>query len=122
MALRALATGADECRARLLDHHARSPRIDQVRCHDERRGNCHSDKDRAEIHVLFNSPDDDPPSSVSEREELSRISFAVWGKSAYAGGLAARVAQLDRASASGAEGCGFNPRLAYQHSLGATRR
>jgi hypothetical protein len=29
----------------------------------------------------------------------------------------ARVAQLDRASASGAEGCGFNPRLAYQSSL-----
>jgi hypothetical protein len=26
----------------------------------------------------------------------------------------ARVAQLDRASASGAEGCGFDPRLAYQ--------
>ena len=28
----------------------------------------------------------------------------------------ARVAQLDRASASGAEGCGFDPRLAYQLS------
>ena len=29
----------------------------------------------------------------------------------------ARVAQLDRASASGAEGCGFDPRLAHQSSL-----
>ena len=29
----------------------------------------------------------------------------------------ARVAQLDRASASGAEGCGFDPRLAHQPSL-----
>jgi putative endonuclease len=34
----------------------------------------------------------------------------------------ARVAQLDRASASGAEGCGFDPRLAYQPSLAAQRR
>jgi hypothetical protein len=33
----------------------------------------------------------------------------------YCGVLSkARVAQLDRASASGAEGCGFDPRLAYQ--------
>ena len=31
----------------------------------------------------------------------------------YAGRCLARVAQLDRASASGAEGCGFDPRLAY---------
>ena len=29
----------------------------------------------------------------------------------------ARVAQLDRASASGAEGCGFDPRLAHQSSI-----
>ena len=33
----------------------------------------------------------------------------------------ARVAQLDRASASGAEGCGFDPRLAYQLSLAVIR-
>ena len=32
----------------------------------------------------------------------------------YSGHCLARVAQLDRASASGAEGCGFDPRLAYQ--------
>ncbi len=33
----------------------------------------------------------------------------------------ARVAQLDRASASGAEGCGFDPRLAYQFFRGLRR-
>ena len=32
----------------------------------------------------------------------------------------ARVAQLDRASASGAEGCGFDPRLAHQRRNEAT--
>ena len=32
----------------------------------------------------------------------------------YSSHCLARVAQLDRASASGAEGCGFDPRLAYQ--------
>ncbi|MFM1941132.1 MAG: hypothetical protein RI897_114 [Verrucomicrobiota bacterium] len=44
-----------------------------------------------------------------------------WGKNALAScgydrliyRSVARVAQLDRASASGAEGCGFDPRLAY---------
>ena len=37
-------------------------------------------------------------------------------------GGVARVAQLDRASASGAEGCGFDPRLAHQPSLCAALR
>ncbi len=32
-------------------------------------------------------------------------------------GQIARVAQLDRASASGAEGCGFDPRLAHQFQM-----
>src|ERR1035437_8492780 len=36
--------------------------------------------------------------------------------------LFARVAQLDRASASEAEGCGFAPRHAHQPSLRATAR
>src|SRR5437762_5126090 len=33
----------------------------------------------------------------------------------------ARVAQLDRASASGAEGCGFDPRLAYHFETCASQ-
>src|ERR1035437_1345703 len=36
--------------------------------------------------------------------------------------LFARVAQLDRASASEAEGCGFDPRHAHQPSLSASLR
>ena len=47
---------------------------------------------------------------------------AVVARLTYFSQSSARVAQLDRASASGAEGCGFDPRLAYQPSLGAERR
>jgi hypothetical protein len=42
---------------------------------------------------------------------------AAEGRLTYFAATSARVAQLDRASASGAEGCGFDPRLAYQVSL-----
>jgi hypothetical protein len=50
-----------------------------------------------------------------------RKQIAGGGRMAYFRRVA-RVAQLDRASASEAEGCGFDPRLAHQSSLSAALR
>src|SRR5689334_361665 len=53
--------------------------------------------------------------------DASELRIARISALAYCFGRFARVAQLDRASASGAEGCGFDPRLAHQFLMIHTR-
>ena len=54
MALRALATGAHKCWARLLDHHAGPPRIDQVGRENQGCRDGNRDENAAEVHPLTN--------------------------------------------------------------------
>ena len=54
MALRALAAGSHERRARLLHHYPWSPRADQIRRQNQRRRYCDRNEHPAKIHVLSN--------------------------------------------------------------------
>jgi hypothetical protein len=57
-----------------------------------------------------------PPLCSKLVDEPARFQLSKSAPAGIVGGVA-RVAQLDRASASEAEGCGFDPRHAHQPSL-----